>query len=1126
MKMRELMIASAMLAQSAAVQAELFTWDGGGADNNWLTAGNWNTAGAPADDGTATLAFSGNMRTAAVNNFTNGTVFAGINFLNDYSSGKTAGFTLSGSRITLAGDVTTQLLTLNGTINDTIATDLTLNGFRTFTVDFAASKAHNLTVSGNIGETGGAQGLVKGGGGTLTLSGANTYSGKTTVNGGTVVLYSLGNIGGSSSSLGAPATAADAIIDLNAALDYKGGTATSDRTINLTGGSGQLRQNGSGILTLTGGITASNQGLSVRGGAGITATGVIALGNGGVSRTDNGVLTLSNPANSFAGNLTISHGTVSAASISNSGSPSAIGQGSRIYFGQTGWPTTGRLLFTGASGGECNRALTVSTQDGTYGGTIENSVAGQSLIMSGNVNAAGTGTAPLWLTGAGDGVMSGVISGNLRVSVTGSGTWALSGVNSYVGATSVSTGILLINGSTAAGSKVTVGPAGTLGGTGTVHGVVNVTAGGKLAPGSNGVGALTLDKGSAADLTLNGNTLEFEITGVAGAADSIAIAGTLVLNGVNTVKPVFPAGPPPLGSYTLMTYAAQSGFGTLVVDPGVTNAMIVVGTTNVILTVVDTSTVVWKGDGIANLWDTTTANWLPEFYTDYNVAVFDDTGSASPAINIFPDPVMPFSVTVDAGTNAYTIGGAAITGAGGLTKSGTNTLTLTGANSYSGLTAVNAGRLILSGSLSNSTVSVVTGAVLQQNAGSVIAGVDANLNCLGSATLAGTNTYGGITTVGVNGIPDINLMIRNNDALGSSSNGVILYGGNANTENRLNIGVSGIVVRDETLTFAGSATRAGLHYTLNYGTGTWDGHLIGDGAHSYLNCDSAGGTLVIGSSSDDTVTGTHSSLSFRGNGTVILHSTVSIGSTGVNRDDGGTAVINSAGNLWGNTSLLQGTLRLGVADALPVTTVVTIGKSGNTAHARFDLNGQIQSIAGLADLHNTSVGGGTQKISSATPAMLVVSNSTANTFGKTGSVIEGAVTLVKSGSGTLTLTSSNTTSGSLIVRGGTLVVSAAGSFGSNSTNIVVENSATLTLQSSESLADSATLTIADTGARVNLAAEVNERVAYLFWGATPKRAGTYGATGSGAAVIDDQHFAGSGILTVLRDHAGAVIIIR
>ena len=61
---------------------------------------------------------------------------------------------------------------------------------------------------------------------------------------------------------------------------------------------------------------------------------------------------------------------------------------------------------------------------------------------------------------------------------------------------------------------------------------------------------------------------------------------------------------------------------------------------------------------------------------------------------------------------------------------------------------------------------------------------------------------------------------------------------------------------------------------------------------------------------------------------------------------------------------------------------------------------------------------------------------------------------------------------------------------------------------------------------MSLAAGVNEAVGTLFFGDKQKPASTYGATGSGASVINDEHFAGSGILTVLHGNGGTMIQAR
>lgn len=1114
---------------AAVAVADTFTWDGGGADSNWQTDANWNPDGKPASDGTALLAFSGNTRNAATNTFDADTVFAGINFLNDNSSGKTAGFTLSGNRLTLGGNITTTTPTVDGTITDTITLNLVFSKTNTLTANLNNAKIHNLTVSGVISESGGTMGLIKTGGGTLTLSGANTYSGKTSLSGGRVYYNSLGNLG-VACSFGAPTTAENGVIDVNARMTYTGGAMTSDRVLNFLGDS-QFEHLGSGTLTLTGGITGAGRTPFIRGGGTIIVSGLINLGSGGMTRTDGGTLILSNPANAFTGGLTSLDGTISADALADSGIACPIGAGSKITIGQSNG-TTGRFRYTGASDASCNRAITVIAQPTkTNGGVIENATAGTTLTLSGNVSVdLWTNTPTLQLTGVGNGVLSGVINGAMRVTENGTGIWTLSGANTYTGATTVSSGTLLINGSTAAGSALSVAVAGTLGGTGTVNGVVSLAAGAKLAPGNNGVGTLTLANASAAALTLNGNTITCEVSAVAGTCDTVAIAGTLVLNGANTIALAFPGGTAPAGTYTLVTYAATNGLGTLTLDRPYPNATFTVGETAATLTVVGGGTtaapLVWQGGLSANAWDTTTANWLPVTYGDNSIVLFDDTGSASPAVNITPVAVAPYLVTVNTSAKAYTIGGAGITGIGGLTKSGTTALTLNGINTYTGATTINAGSLILGGSLDGSSITMATNASLSQSAGSVIAGSAVTLTCSGNSTLAGTNTYGGATTVGVSGTPNLNLTVNNNAALGTTAAGTTVFGGNGSFLSRLYLG-PGVTVTNEVLTLNGSAGRAGLNYNQSSGTATWDGNIVAMSA-AYITSDQTGGTLVIGSSGDDIVANSGScSLSIRGMGNIVMNSRITIGAgNSLLRNDSGTLLLNTASNAWGGTSLPEGTLKLGVSDALPTTTTLTIGKDGSINNkALFDLNGFSQQIASLAESHAAG-GGGWQRIFSAVPATLIVSNDTANTFGTEGSTITGAVSVVKMGNGTLTLTGTNTTFGSFIVSNGTLVVSAAGTFGVNSTNVFVAGG-TLVLSNSVVIADTATLRIANGGAaHVSLASGVNESVNYLFLGDVQKRVGTYGSSGSTASYKDDTYFSGPGILTVRHDKSGTMISVQ
>src|SRR5262249_51611240 len=101
-------------------------------------------------------------------------------------------------------------------------------------------------------------------------------------------------------------------------------------------------------------------------------------------------------------------------------------------------------------------------------------------------------------------------SGGLIVkSTTGIGSLTLQSANTYSGVTTVSSGALKVNNST--GSATGSGPVfvntGTLTGTGTISGLVDVYTDGTLAPGNSvgtlTVGALTLESGAICNFEFN-----------------------------------------------------------------------------------------------------------------------------------------------------------------------------------------------------------------------------------------------------------------------------------------------------------------------------------------------------------------------------------------------------------------------------------------------------------------------------------------------------------------------------------------------------------------------------------------------------------------------------------------------
>lgn len=172
----------------------------------------------------------------------------------------------------------TNAFTLNGvTVTNGNSFPANLNGpitlAATSTIDLATTG--NMSIGGNVNGPGG---LTKNGtgAGPLILSGANTYTGPTTVNAGTLRVTSLNSVNGGTpdSNMGTPGTAAAGTIALGStttpgALVYSGPGETTDRVISLAGttGGATISQDGtgaglpttrgvSGLLKITGNIVA------------------------------------------------------------------------------------------------------------------------------------------------------------------------------------------------------------------------------------------------------------------------------------------------------------------------------------------------------------------------------------------------------------------------------------------------------------------------------------------------------------------------------------------------------------------------------------------------------------------------------------------------------------------------------------------------------------------------------------------------------------------------------------------------------------------------------------------------------------------------------------------------------
>ena len=375
----------------------------------------------------------------------------------------------------------------------------------------------------------------------------------------------------------------------------------------------------------------------------------------------------------------------------------------------------------------------------TFTGGINRLELHAGAVIEGNVVADGVADT-LVLGGADDGSFDvGAIGAAAQYRgfesflVAGDGTWSLTGDGTgFSGTTTVSGGALMVE--SAFGGSVDVLSGATLGGSGTVGAgsgtTVTIASGGILAPGSS-IGTLTV----GGDLVLaTGSILDFEIGGpgtpddpASGTSDRIAVGGDLTLNGtLNLTQSSDPAdGAVGLGYYRLATYGGDlHGDGLTLGDtPSVDGAggfELLTGGGRVDLFVAALGDDVlqhWQGgDGV---WNAAASQWLNKAGETAvawagNHAVFRDAGAFTGG-RIAVEGVQGFAGLqfVDGGYRLEGGGmletraggseirvladeaeiGTAIGGTGGIVKTAAGTLLLSGTNSYTGGTVVQAGTL-------------------------------------------------------------------------------------------------------------------------------------------------------------------------------------------------------------------------------------------------------------------------------------------------------------------------------------------------------------------------------------------------------------------------------------------------
>jgi len=687
------------LMVTPVVQAATVTWTGA-IDTNWSTPGNWSTGEPPGTSDTAEFASGGTT----------------VNVDSSYTIGSllldsTADMTFSNGTLTIMSG-----LTMTGSNNFSFASNITLGGDQTWN----QSGTGTLTMTGQIDEASVHTSLIKTGTGTIIMGNAAlyspTWSGTTSVEAGVLELNNFASL--NSNNIGVPTV----IIASGAVLQYD--VPSTDGGDNIQGdlvisGDGTLLKTGPGTLYF-----------------GDYGPADWELSSNALIDLEQGALVGGNNAQDYwSANLC----------------PLYIAAGAG-FFGVEANVVVDALTGSGSFSGSYHG----------YGYTAETiGVSGGSGTFSGTMSDNGTGNGPMNLIKA------------------GAGSQWLTGTLTYTGTTTITGGALVIDGNgTAAIGGLEVQSGATLGGTGSLGGVVTVDSGAALSPGDGSPGTFTLCAASTTALALSsGSTTTFALGSTSdqiactGANSIVTIGGSLVITNSGGLA---------TGVYQLISFTGTTSSGTFsnVTMPIGYTAMVSIDnvtTHAVLLTVVQenvwngTTSTDWNdasnwsldqvpdstddiqiGDGVGTYYTSpsvTGAGGLCHSLTFYTSA--STVGAGGGSLTIGPGGInamvngseisCPVALGADQtwsalGSATLTISGA-ISGAYALTTSGTGTMSMSGANSYTQGTTVSQGQLTLTGAAFSTTAGTYTIA-----AGAVMGIAGSTAMASGTTTITGAGT--------------------------------------------------------------------------------------------------------------------------------------------------------------------------------------------------------------------------------------------------------------------------------------------------------------------------------------------------------------------------------------------------
>jgi autotransporter-associated beta strand protein len=950
---------------------------------------------------------AGTLRLSGTNTYTGGTV---VNAAGTLQAGSTQAFGLTSAvNMSLTGGVL-DLNNLNNTIGSLtgVAGSSVTLGTATLTVgsDNTTPAAFAGIISGGIGG-----GLTKIGTGNLTLSGSNTFTGGVTISGGVLQLGSINALN--------PTVGSQNAVTFGAATTGTLVLAGNSVTIaNLNGSaSGPVVTNANGSLVAAATLTVGNSTNASGTYAGILQNG-LAGGTLALTKAGTGTLTLSG-SNTFTGGVTISGGTLQLGSTTALNP--TVGSENAVTFGAA---TTGTLALVG------NSVTIANLNASAIGPVVTNangsSVSNATLTVGNSTNATGSYIGIL---------QNGAGGGTLALTKAGTGTLTLSGSNSYTGATTVNAGTLKLDFSVSGAPITNINSSSSalvLGG-----GTLNLT-GKASTTNSQAVNGTTLNLGlSAITLTANvtANPLSLNLGAITRSAGSVLRitlpTGTAsATNGVRT------------SSGTASTILLSSGVAYATI--GTTDWAGMDATNTFIVPVTYTAATDTSLSGNA-----TRPNGTTTLSSNTTITSLRMTGASSSNVTINAGStlttggILMSSDIINRGTASTISGPGSLrgpagqdlvvlqyqgnfdnfplfisapivdNGSSGLTyfaSNAANALTLTGSNTYTGVTRILGGGLVIgnggtTGSLDPSSQIVNSGSLTINRSDNLtfsnsISGTGTlTKSGAGAMLLSGNNTYSGWTMVSGG-----TLQIGADNALGSSilypNGGAIEAAGTSRTiTTEVLMTGSSSVVGSQDLTFASNfiqASGASLTLTNNLVAGkklTINGNV----GIQYQNNNEQ--TLTFSGTGDTVINGfiykVHTrtgSLSKSGTGTLTLSGASANTYDGLTTVSGGTLVVaKTTGTPFGTGAV---TLNAGTLSLAPTGSGSAISLTGGTGAASTNFTFNPDATLSLARGSQTSLtftfgssGAGTAFARGANGTLILSTSDIAN-FGTLGTKTE------------------------------------------------------------------------------------------------------------------------------------------